>query len=120
MRQVVLCQPWPLEGFGETVRNDTEENSPMTTLDTLLTALRAKKPDVRLDQLEPLVWGRVAAVRKTVEVGMTLGWRTSVAATMLTVGILVGGTAAANATQDASPFAVHSALAPSTLLEGHR
>lgn len=92
----------------------------MPSLDTLLTALRARKPDVRLDQLEPLVWGRMATARKTLEAGVTLGWRTSVAATMLTIGILVGGTAAANATQEASPFAVHSALAPSTLLEGHR
>jgi hypothetical protein len=99
------------------VRIDIQENSLMA-LDTLLNALRARKPDVRLDQLEPLVWGRIAAARAPSDVGAALGWRTGVAAMMLTIGVLVGGTAAASAAQDISPFAVHSAYAPSTLLEG--
>lgn len=90
----------------------------MASLDTLLNALRAKKPDVRLDQLEPLVWGRIAAGRAPLEFGAALGWRAGVAAMMLTIGILIGGTAAASAAQDVSPFAVHPVYAPSTLLEG--
>lgn len=89
----------------------------MADLETLLGALRARKADVRLDQLEPLVWGRLAASAKH-DFGAVLGWRTGFAAAMLTVGILVGGTAAASAAADSSPFAVHAAFAPSTLLEG--
>lgn len=90
----------------------------MASLDTLLNTLRAKAPEVRLDQLEPLVWGRIAAARAPLDIGAGLGWRAGVAAMMLTIGVLVGGTTAASAAQEPSPFAVHSAYAPSTLLEG--
>ena len=89
----------------------------MAPLDTLLTALRARRPDMPLDQLEPLVWRRIEAQQPTAP-GGSFRWRTGFAALMLGLGMAAGGAAASSAAPEASPFAVHVAHAPSTLLEG--
>lgn len=91
----------------------------MPSLDNLLSALRAKSPDVRLDQLEPLVWGRIAAAQAPFDLGAALSWRSGVAAMMLSIGMMIGGAAAASATHEISPFAVQLAYAPSSLLASH-
>ena len=88
-------------------------------LSPLLAALRAKPLDARLDQLEPRVWERIGREQSQAQGGLWR-WRAGVAAAMLASGTLAGGAAAANAVADPSPFAVHSAYAPSTLLESGR
>ncbi len=86
------------------------------TLSPLLAALRSKPLDTRLDQLEPHVWARIGRDQSPSQSGVWT-WRASVAAAMLTFGVFAGGAAAAKAALDPSPFALHSAYAPSTLLE---
>jgi hypothetical protein len=89
-------------------------------LDQLLSALNAAPTDRPLDQLEPAVWARIdEARRETPRVGGAWAWRAALAALMLTTGALASGVAAAQS-EDSSPFAIHAALAPSTLLEGGR
>lgn len=86
-------------------------------LDQLLSQLGAAQADRRLDQLEPAVWARIDGARRQTPRGAVWGWRAALAALMLTTGAFAGGVAAAQS-EDSSPFAIHAALAPSTLLEG--
>jgi hypothetical protein len=87
-------------------------------LNTMFEALRTRPDGVRLGQLEAAVWRRIDAMREP-ERGVW-AWRTAMAAVVLSIGMVAGGGAAASARADLSPFAVHSALAPSTLLETGR
>jgi hypothetical protein len=92
---------------------------PMNTdLNALLNRLREAPPDHRLDQFEPGVWARIDAVRREAPRGGVWGWRAALAAVMLSAGAMAGGVASAK--QESSPFAIHSSLAPSTLLEEGR
>ncbi|MBL8550957.1 MAG: hypothetical protein JNJ73_13305 [Hyphomonadaceae bacterium] len=84
-------------------------------LGQLLTRLGAATTDRRLDQLEPTVWARIDGARPPH--GAVWGWRAALAAVMLTTGAFASGVAAAQS-EESSPFAIHSSLAPSTLLEG--
>ena len=88
-------------------------------LERLLSALRDRPLDHRLDQLEPRVWGRIEGPR--IRVGQPRGWRwqAGLAAVMLTFGVFAGS-AVARPESDLSPFAVHAAYAPSTLLGDDR
>ena len=90
-----------------------------TDIDTLLNRLRNAPPDYRLDQLEPGVWARIDAVRREAPRSGVWGWRAAMAAVMLSAGAMAGGVASARP-QESSPFAIHSSLAPSTLLEERR
>jgi hypothetical protein len=85
-------------------------------LEAMLAALRDRPADVHLDQLEPRVWARIGAIARS-EGAHALRFRAALAAAMLGLGILAGG-AAASPVSELSPFAIHSAYAPSTLLEG--
>lgn len=87
-----------------------------TDLDKFLDRLRDAVNDRQLDQLEPGVWARIDAIRFEAPQGGVWGWRAALAAVMLSFGALAGGVAAAQ--PESSPFAIHSSLAPSTLLEG--
>lgn len=87
-------------------------------LDQLLNELAAQDGEPRLDQVEPKVWARIDVLRALAGRGLW-GWRAAAAASMLMVGALASG-AAARPVADNSPFAVHAALAPSTLLESGR
>lgn len=87
-------------------------------LDTSLARLRDAPIERRLDQLEPGVWARIDALRREAPQGGVWGWRAALAAVMLSFGALAGGVAVAQ--PESSPFAIHSALAPSTLLEDGR
>lgn len=86
-------------------------------LEQLLSRLRDAPADRRLDQFEPAVWARIDGARRQVPRGAVWGWRAALAAMMLTTGAFASGVAAAQS-EDSSPFAIHSSLAPSTLLEG--
>ena len=86
------------------------------TLSHLLAALRSKPLDTRLDQMEPSVWARIARDQSQSQSGVW-SWRAGLAAAMLAFGVFAGGATAAKAATDPSPFALHSAYAPSTLLE---
>lgn len=85
------------------------------TLAHLLAALRSQPLDAQLDQLELRVWERIGRDQSPSQGGVW-AWRAGVAAAMLTFGVFAGGAAAAKAGVDPSPFALHSAYAPSTLL----
>lgn len=90
-------------------------------LERLLLALRERPLERRLDRLEPRVWERIEGART--EVGAIRGWRwqAGLAAMMLTFGVFAGGAAAAARPEsDFSPFALHAAYAPSTLLGDDR
>lgn len=89
-------------------------------LERLLSALRERPLERSLDQLEPRVWERIEGAR--IEVGAIRGWRwqAGLAAMMLTFGVFAGGAAAARPESDFSPFALHAAYAPSTLLGDDR
>lgn len=86
-------------------------------LEQLLTRLGAAPTDRRLDQFEPTVWARIDGARRQTPHGAVWGWRAALAAVMLTTGAFASGVAAAQS-EESSPFAIHSSLAPSTLLEG--
>ena len=87
-----------------------------TDLDQVLTLLRDQPTDRRLDQLEPAVWTRIGTLRSAPLPGVW-GWRAALAAAMLAMGAFAGSIAAAKPAAEASPFAINSSLAPSTLLE---
>jgi hypothetical protein len=89
-------------------------------LERLLLALRERPLDRRLDQLEPRVWERIEAARISVGRPRDWRWQAGLAAVMLTFGVLAGGASAARPGSDFSPFAVHAAYAPSTLLGDDR
>lgn len=86
-------------------------------LDPLLSTLRARVVDAGLDQLEPLVWTRIKELQRVQ--AESWRWRAGLAAAMLAVGVFAGGAAAAKS-GGVSPFALHPAYAPSTLLEDVR
>lgn len=88
-------------------------------LDQLFSHLREAPTDMPLDQLEPAVWSRIDATRRDAPRDAVWGWRAALAAVMLTTGAFAGGVAAAQS-EASSPFAIHAALAPSTLLESGR
>lgn len=88
-----------------------------TDLDRLLDRLRDQPVDHRLDQLEPSVWARINPDRAAGP-GGAWGWRAALAAAMLVTGAFISSVAVAKPAQEISPFAIHSSLAPSTLLEG--
>ena len=90
-----------------------------TDIEQLLTRLRDAPADHRLDQLEPSVWARIDVQRREAPRGGVWGWRTAIAAVMLTAGVF-STTVASAKSQESSPFAIHSSLAPSTLLEDSR
>jgi hypothetical protein len=84
-------------------------------LETRLAALRERAIPEELAQIEPRVWARIDAQR-AMPAAAILGFRAALVAAMMVSGIVAGS--AASARSDPSPFAVHSAYAPSTLLEG--
>ncbi|HWA23729.1 MAG TPA: hypothetical protein VG735_15150 [Caulobacterales bacterium] len=89
-------------------------------LEDLLLRLREAPTDRPLEQLEPAVWARIdAARREPARLDGAWGWRAALAALMLSTGAFASSVAAAQS-QENSPFAIHAALAPSTLLEGRR
>ena len=88
-------------------------------LDLLFSRLREAPADRPLDQLEPAVWSRIDAARRDAPRDAVWGWRAALAAVMLTTGAFAGSVAAAQS-EESSPFAIHAALAPSTLLESGR
>jgi hypothetical protein len=98
-----------------------QELEPMTAdLERLLLALRERPVDRRLDHLELRVWERIEASRIVVGPTRSWRWQAGLAAVMLTFGAFAGGAAAARPESDFSPFAVHAAYAPSTLLGDDR
>lgn len=93
------------------------------TLDEDLNQLKATPPDVNLDALELGVLKSIAEVREA-RAAARVFMPVQVAAVLaaLGLGVVGGGFAAVAATRDPgeiSAFAVHSNLAPSTLLAGH-
>lgn len=91
-------------------------HSMSTNIDELLTRLGHIAPDRALDQLEPLVWTRIAPMRLKPSGPTTWGWRGAVAAAALAVGVAMGGAAAARAPGELALFSAHTQFAPSTLL----
>ena len=89
----------------------------MSDLDRLLTVWSAHTVQADLSQIEPRVWARLSATERTPASGV-LGFRVALVASVLAIGVIAGGAASATAEPDVSPFAMHSAYAPSTLLEG--
>lgn len=89
-------------------------------LERLLSALRERPLDRGLDQLELRVWERIEATDVVVGPSRTWCWQAGLAAVMLMFGAFAGGAAAARPESDFSPFAVHAAYAPSTLLGDDR
>ncbi|MBY0563680.1 MAG: hypothetical protein K2P58_05770 [Hyphomonadaceae bacterium] len=89
-------------------------------LERLLSALRERPLDRGLDQLEPRVWERIEAAGIVVGPSRAWRWQAGLAAAMLTFGAFAGGAATARTESDFSPFAVHAAYAPSTLLGDDR
>lgn len=89
----------------------------MTDLDRLLRAWSDRPTQANLSQIEPQVWALVDT-RSRYPVSGMLGFRAALVASMMVLGIIAGGVASATAEPEASPFAVHSVYAPSTLLEG--
>lgn len=89
-------------------------------LDALLTDLITRPLERPLDQLEPGVWRRIESARAAQAQTRDWRWQAGLAGLMLTFGAFAGGATAARPELDASPFAVHAAYAPSTLLGEHR
>lgn len=89
------------------------------SIDPLLTAWCDRPLDPRLDQLEPRVWARIERLPPQAQ-SAAWRWRAGLAAAMLGFGAFAGGAPTAKGGADVSPFVVHSAYAPSTLLEGAR
>lgn len=89
----------------------------MSDLDRLLAAWSARATPADLSQVEPQVWVRLEAKERTAASGV-LGFRMALVAAVMATGVIAGGAASATAEPEVSPFATHSAYAPSTLLEG--
>ena len=87
-----------------------------TNLDNALSAWRERRPPADLSQLEPRVWAAIAASRAPDVAGL-LSVRAVFVAAMMIAGVTAGAASSA-APAEASPFALHSPYAPSTLLEG--
>ncbi len=92
----------------------------MSNLDNLLAAWSGRTLPGELNQLEAHVWARLSARDRTSLSGLSgvLGFRAALVASVLAIGIVAGGAASATQKPEVSPFAMHSAYAPSTLLEG--
>lgn len=88
-------------------------------LDQLLTRLRDAPPDRGLDGMERRVWARIEGDRLEATSSGAWGWRAALAAAMLCVGVFAGSMEAMR-DRAHSPFAIHSTLAPATLLEDAR
>jgi hypothetical protein len=89
----------------------------MSDLDKMLTAWSGRDVGADLSQIEPQVWARLSVEEHTSASGV-LGFRAALVASVMTIGVIAGGAASATAEPEVSPFATHSAYAPSTLLEG--
>lgn len=89
-----------------------------TNLDRVLCLWLERGPQADLSQLEPRVWAAIAA-RRAPDVAGLLSVRAAFVAMTMIAGIAAGAASSAAPAQ-ASPFAVHSPYAPSTLLEGAR
>lgn len=89
-------------------------------LDDALSTWRERPAPADLSQLEPRVWAAIAAAGAPNAAGL-LSVRAAFVAAMMIAGVAAGAaSSAAQAEAEASPFAVHSPYAPSTLLEGTR
>lgn len=88
----------------------------MSDLDRMLAAWSARTIRADLNQLEPHVWARISATERATVAG-ALGFRAALVASVMAIGVIAGG-ASVSAEPEVSPFATHSAYAPSTLLEG--
>lgn len=89
----------------------------MSDLDKMLTAWSGRDVGADLGQIEPHVWARLSVEEHTSASGV-LGFRAALVASVMTIGVIAGGAVSATAEPEVSPFATHSAYAPSTLLEG--
>jgi hypothetical protein len=89
----------------------------MSNLDRMLAAWSARTVQADLSQMEPRVWARLSVKEPTLASGV-LGFRLALVASVMAIGVIAGGAATATAEPEVSPFAMHSAFAPSTLLEG--
>lgn len=89
----------------------------MSDLERLLAAWPARTAQADLSQLEPQVWARLGASDRS-STRSVLGFRVALVASVMAIGVIAGGAASATAEPEVSPFAMHSAYAPSTLLEG--
>lgn len=87
-------------------------------LDDLLTMLKELPSEPRLAGLEPQVWARIDAIRRTGPLPLT--WRVGTASLALTLGAAIGGVGASAAipVDLMAAFSPQAALAPSTLFEG--
>jgi len=91
----------------------------MSDLDRMLAAWSARTTTSDLSQLEPQVSARLSTAARAVVAG-ALGFRIALIASVMAIGVIAGGAASASAKPEVSPFATHSAYAPSTLLGGGR
>ena len=89
----------------------------MSNLDRMLGAWSARGLQADLSQIEPRVWARLSDKERDAASGI-LGFRVALVASVLAIGAIAGGAASAISDPDISPFAIHAAYAPSTLLEG--
>jgi hypothetical protein len=101
------------------VLRDANPEEPMSDLDRMLAAWSARTAPADLSQIEPNVWARLNA-RERPSVSGALGFRAALVACVMIIGVIAGGTVSATAESEASPFATHSAYAPSTLLDGRK
>lgn len=89
----------------------------MSDLDRLLASWSARTAQADLSQLEPQIWAHLGASDRSSTHGV-LGFRLALVVSVMAIGVIAGGAASATAEPEVSPFAMHSAYAPSTLLEG--
>lgn len=87
-----------------------------TKIDDALAAWRERPPQADLSQLEPRVWAAIAGARAPHVAGL-LSIRAAFVGAIMIAGVAAGAASGAPPVE-ASPFSVHSAYAPSTLLEG--
>ena len=88
-------------------------------LDLMLIRLRDAQPERGLDGIERRVWERIEGNRLEATRSGAWVWRAALAVAMLCVGIFAGSMDASRY-REHSPFAIHSTLAPATLLEDAR
>jgi hypothetical protein len=91
----------------------------MSNLELKLSQWAQHQADFPLSQLEPDVWARIDASRRKPGPS-AYHIRAAIAAAMLGLGVAAGGAVSFADEPDASPFALHAAYAPSTLLDGDR
>ena len=98
----------------ELVRGDCVDDR----LERALHGLKVEPLDVRLDQLEPMVWARIERGRESA--GFFLPVRAAAVLTALVLGVAIGGLGAGKVgaqRQEVAVFSPEPTLAPSTLLE---